>query len=258
MSYTRRNTLKMLAGIAALGVLPSCHAAPADNGRNAAAAATHDAAAAAPAAGRPLKIGIIGAGWLGGTVGRIWVKAGHEVMFSARNLDKVRRDIQGLGARARVGTPKEAAAFGDVLLFAVPYTAMDQLGKDLAPEIRGKIVLDATNTNGSDPRVQQEAGGNVAVMSSILLPDTRLVRAFSCVDATQIEASFERGGRNPLAVPIAGDDAQALATAEQLVRDTHCVPVSVGGLANAVKFQRGSAAFRNHTNEAEMRRILGV
>lgn len=235
---TRRDTLKLLAGIAALGALPLTHAQRAGGGT--------------------LKIGVIGAGWLGGTVGRIWVRAGHEVMFSARNLDKVRQDVQGLGARAKVGTPKEAAAFGDVLLFAVPFDALPQLGRDLAAQIRGKTVLDASNGNADDPIVQREGGGNVGLAISKLLAGSHYARAFSCVDATQIEASYERGGRNPLAVPIASDHAQALATAQQLVRDAHCVPVSVGALANSVKFQRGAAAFRKHTNEAEMRRILGV
>lgn len=236
---SRRDTCKILAGAFALGILPTGYGL------------------AAPA-GRPLRIGVIGAGWLGGTVGRLWVRAGHEVMFSARNLDKVRRDVEGLGERAKVGTPKEAAVFGDVLLFAVPFDALPQLGQDLAAEIRGKIVLDASNGNADDPRVQREGGGNVGLAISKLLAGSRYARAFNSVDATQIEASFERRGRNPLAVPIASDDAQALETAAKLVSDVYCVPVSVGSLANAVKFQRGAASFRNHTNEAEMRRILGV
>ena len=207
---------------------------------------------------KPLRIGVIGAGWLGGTVGRVWVKAGHDVMFSARNLDKVRRDVQGLGERARVGAPKEAAAFGDILLVALPFDAIEPVGKDLADQFRGKIVIDASNGNGDDPRVVSGAGGNVAVMISQWLAGSRYTRAFSCVDATQIEASYGRGGKDPLAVPIASDDAQALEVTAQLVRDAHCAPVSVGGLVNALRFQRGAAAFRRHTNEAEMRRLLGV
>ncbi|MBH5328945.1 NAD(P)-binding domain-containing protein [Eikenella sp. S3360] len=260
----RRHFLNLAAAAAAVAAIPACgQAAPSGNRQNGGAnpasrPSGSSSSGSAPQSGRPLKIGIIGAGWLGGTVGRIWVKAGHEVMFSARDLDKVRRDVQGLGSRAKVGTVKEAAAFGDVLLFAVPFGALQQLGKDLAGEINGKIVLDASNGNETEPLVRQLGNGNVGVAISKLLAGSHYARAFSCVDATQIEASYERGGRNPLAVPIASDHRDALDMAARLVRDAHCAPVSVGGLANSAKFQRGTPAFRNHTGEAEMRRILGV
>ena len=254
----RRNFLSLATGMTVLAALPACgQAAPAGSGRQNANAASNPSGNAAKT-GKPLKIGVIGAGWLGGTVGRIWVKAGHEVMFSARDLDKVRRDVQGLGSRAKVGTVKEAAAFGDVLLFAVPFGALEQLGKDLAGEIKGKIVLDASNGSETEPLVQSLGKGNVGVAISRLLAGSHYARAFSCVDATQIEASYERGGRNPLAVPIASDFSDALDMAARLVRDARCVPVSVGSMANSAKFQRGTRAFRNHTDEAEMRRILGV
>ena len=131
------------------------------------------------AAPQSLRIGVIGAGWQGGTVGRLWVGAGHEVMFSSRNLERVRADIAGLGARATAGTPQQAAAFGSVLLLATPYDALPELGRDLADELRGKIVLDACNPSpGSGSALAREAESiGVGVMSARLLPGTRLVRA---------------------------------------------------------------------------------
>lgn len=189
MTFTRRSLLTMMAGAASLGtVLPLRAQTAASTPQGSAAPASSDRQ-------RPLKIGVIGAGWLGGTVGSIWVKAGHEVMFSARNLDRVRRDVQDLGNRASVGTPREAAAYGQVLLFAVPFDAMPQLGRDLASELRGKIVLDASNGSPDDPIVQREGDGNVGLAISKLLAGSLYARAFSCVDATQIEASWERKGR---------------------------------------------------------------
>ena len=209
-------------------------------------------------AAAPLRIGVIGAGWLGGTVGRRWVEAGHEVRFSSRHPEELVATTRPLGPRASVGTPREAAEFGSVLLFAVPYAALPQLGRDLADAIRGKIVLDACNPGPSgDAGLTREAELNGAgAMSAKYLPATRLVRAFSAVDATAVAASGV-GGRM-LGVPIAGDDEAAVRVAAQLVRDAGCEPVVVGGLADSGSFQRGGPGFRANTTPEELRRRLGL
>lgn len=90
-----------------------------------------------------------------------------------------------------------------------------------------------------------------------LLAGTRLVRAFSAVDATAVEASAgRRSGK--LGVPLAGDDAEAVRVAAQLVRDAGCEPVIVGDLAAARSFQRGGPGFRANTTAPELRRLLGL
>ena len=73
-----------------------------------------------------MKIGVIGSGRIGSTIGGLWVKAGHEVMFSDRDPEQVKRAIDGLGpiAQARAGSVAEAVAFGDAVLIAVPYGAL--------------------------------------------------------------------------------------------------------------------------------------
>ena len=92
-----------------------------------------------------LKIGMVGSGRVGSALGELWLKAGHEVMFSSLNLEADRALAAKLGGKARAGSSKEAAAFGDVVFLAVPYGALPQLGKDLAEGYRGKVVLDACN-----------------------------------------------------------------------------------------------------------------
>ena len=92
-----------------------------------------------------LKIGVIGAGHIGGTIGGFWVKAGHPVMFSSRHPEELKPLTDRLGPLAKAGTVAEALAFGDVILLAVPYKAMPQLAKDYAPKFAGKVVLDAGN-----------------------------------------------------------------------------------------------------------------
>jgi predicted dinucleotide-binding enzyme len=201
---------------------------------------------------KPMRIGVIGAGSLGGTVGSLLVKAGHEVKFSSRHPEELESMARELGPRASVGTAREAAEFGTVLLFAVPYDALPQLGQDLKEQIRGKIVLDACNPRGGT----EEAAG-VAQTSARLLAGTRLVRAFSAVDATAADASFKRQS-DKLGVPLASDDAEAMQVAAQLVRDAGCEPVIVGDLAAAKSFQRGGPGFRANTTAPKLRELLGL
>ena len=102
------------------------------------------AAGAAPAVA-PLKIGIIGAGHIGGTLASLWVKAGHEVLVSSRHPGQLAGLVRSLEPAARAGTPREAALFSNVVLISVPYGALPQIGRDLKAELSGKIVLDTGN-----------------------------------------------------------------------------------------------------------------
>src|SRR5262245_8328502 len=97
------------------------------------------------AGSKPMKIGMIGSGNVGSALGRVWARAGHQVMFSSRHLEDDKRLAAEIGANARAGTTREAAAFGDVLVFAVPYGALPELGKALRDSIKGKVVIDACN-----------------------------------------------------------------------------------------------------------------
>ena len=105
------------------------------------------AAAAVPAfaQSKPMKIGVIGSGRIGSTLGGLWVKAGHEVMFSDRDQEQVKRAIDGLGPRARAGTVHEAAVFGDAILIAVPYAALPAIRDEVGIRLRGKVVIDPNN-----------------------------------------------------------------------------------------------------------------
>lgn len=206
---------------------------------------------------KPVRIGVIGAGSLGGTVGSVLVKAGHEVKFSSRHPEELVSMTKELGPRASIGTPREAAEFGTVLLFAVPYEALPELGRDLKEAIRGKIVLDACNARGESPVAKEAEANGVSPTSAKLLPGTRLVRAFSAVDATAVDASFKRN-TDKLGVPLASDDAEAMQVVAQLVRDAGCEPVIVGNLAAGKKFERGNPGFRANTTAAKLRQTLGI
>ena len=189
------------------------------------------AARAAAAAAGKMKIGIVGSGRVGGTLGEIWVKAGHQVMFSSLDLEHDKALAARLGPNARAGTPREAAAFGDALLISVPYGALPQVGKDLADLIKGKVVIDTCNPfpgrDGDIANWARQKGAGLA--SAELLPGARLVRAFNAVGYARLPEAAQRAQRDGM--PIAGDDANAIAVASRLVRDIGYEPVLIGPLA---------------------------
>jgi predicted dinucleotide-binding enzyme len=186
----------------------------------------------ASAADAGLKIGVIGSGRIGSTLGEIWLKAGHEIMFSSLDLEHDKALAAKLGGKARAGTSKEAAAFGEVLLLAVPYSAVPQVGRDLAALIKGKVVLDASNPilkrDGEIAVWAREKGAGLA--SAELLPGARIVRAFNAVGYARLPEFAQGRGERP-GMPIAGDDAKAIAVVSRLVREVGFEPVLVGPLA---------------------------
>jgi len=216
------------------------------------------AARAARDATGKVRIGIIGSGKIGGTLGGLWVKAGHEVMFSSLDLDHDKALATSLGPNARAGTPSESASFGEVLLMAVPYGALPQLGRDLAGLIKGKVVLDACNPiPGRDGEIgtwAREKGAGVA--SAELLPGARLVRAFNAIGAARLpEIARQQGERT--GIPIAGDDADAIATASSLVREIGFEPVVIGPMVMGKYLIPGTALAGEHTPE-QIRQIAAT
>lgn len=219
------------------------------------------AAAAAAQAPRPapLRIGIIGTGHIGGTLARLWVAAGHEVLISSRHPDELRGLAQQLGPRAAVGTPREAALFGAVVLISVPYGAEPQIGRDLKAELAGKIVLDTGNPypERDGPMALEARREGTGVASARYLPGVRLVRAFNAINSGDLGSEAHRRGE-PYAIPLAGDDAQALAVAQRLVRDAGFEPVVVGPLSRAREFDVGTRVYTQLMTAPELRAALGL
>jgi 8-hydroxy-5-deazaflavin:NADPH oxidoreductase len=210
--------------------------------------------------GAKLRIGVIGSGHIGGTIGGLWVKAGNPVLFSSRHPDELKDLVAGLGPLAQAGTVAQAIAFGDVLFVAVPYGALPQLGQDYGGALKGKIVLDACNASaardGAGIADEVEHNG-IGITSQKYLPGTRVVRAFNTLSYT----IFAREANRPdpkLAIPIAGDDPEAVQVAAGLVRDVGFDPVVVGKLADARRFQRGAPGYGQAVTAAELKQKLSL
>ena len=204
-------------------------------------------------------IGVIGSGRIGGTIGGLWVKAGHPVLFSSRHPEELQTLVAGLGPLARAGTVPDAIAFSNVLFIAVPYGALPQIGKEYAATLKGKIVLDACNAVAPrDGALAEEAARDgVGITSQKYLPGTHRVRAFNSMSYM----SFAREANRPdpkMAIPIAGDDPEAVQVAAGLVRDAGFDPVVVGKLADANKFALGSPGAHQDVTAAEFKKKLSL
>ncbi|HEY2530021.1 MAG TPA: NAD(P)-binding domain-containing protein [Xanthobacteraceae bacterium] len=213
--------------------------------------------AAYAAEAKPTKIGIIGAGKIGGTLAKLWVQAGHEVLISSRHPDELKPLAQSLGPKAHVGTPREAAMFSDVVLISVPYGALPQVGKDLATELAGKIVIDTGNPypeRDGDMALEARRKGT-GVASAEYLPGVRLVRAFNAINYTSLRSEAHRAGE-PVAIPIAGDDSHALQITSQLIKDAGFEPVVVGPLSRAKLFDVGTPVYVQLLTAKELRARL--
>ena len=101
--------------------------------------------AAAQSAVGKLKIGVIGAGHIGSTIGGLWIKAGHTVYFSSRHPEEIKPSVESMGPRAKAGTVERGARFRRRNPLAVPYKAIPELAKEYGPKFAGKIVIDPAN-----------------------------------------------------------------------------------------------------------------
>jgi predicted dinucleotide-binding enzyme len=205
----------------------------------------------------PFRIGIIGTGNVGGTLARLWVKAGNDVMVSSPHPAELLDLVKQLGPHARSGTPMQAAQFGTVVLVSVPYSAMPQIGRDLGPALTGKVIIDTSNpVSPRDGAVAAEARSvGAGIATAQFLHSNRIVRAFNCMGADTLKGASDLKPER-LAIPIGGDDAAALRIAEQLVREAGFDPVVVGSLAETRKFDLGQPLAKDDLTAAQLRKRL--
>ena len=217
------------------------------------------AAAIMPAAmaQKPMKIGVIGSGRIGSTLGGLWVKAGHEVMFSDRDPEQVKRVVESLGPRARSGSVQEAVAFGEAVLIAVPYGALPAIRDQVGAQLRGKVVIDPNNPvpsrDGEIGTQAREKGAGVS--TAALLPGARTVRAFNSWGYAVMAREASRPAPR-MAIPVAADDPGALKVGLQLVQDAGFDAVAAGSLADSKAFDLGSPVSGRVLTAPELRQAL--
>jgi 8-hydroxy-5-deazaflavin:NADPH oxidoreductase len=175
-----------------------------------------------------MRIGIIGAGRIGGGIARQLVGAGHEVHLSfSRDPASLEQAAAPLGALASAGTPAESVAFGDVVVVSVPWTvlpdAMDQAGP-----LEGAVVIDTTNQFGTP---MPPEGETAAQFNAARMKGSRYTKSFNTLtSAFQAEAAG-RTGDERVVQWLCGDDAGAKSVVSSLVSDCGFAPVDLGGTA---------------------------
>ena len=228
---------------------------------------TTAAAAAAVSAGslpswaqaRSMKIGFIGSGRQGGALGVLFAKAGHQVFFSSRHPEQLKDLVAKAGPNAKAGLPQDAAAFGDVILIAVPYGALPQVGKDYGAQMKGKVVIECGNPreDRDGPMATDAKARGTGVATAGYIPGVRLVRAFNALSFVQVERDAHRAGEK-LGIPVAGDDPAAVKTVVQLVIDAGFDPVVTGNLETARSFDTGTPVYVKGMTAKQIRETLKI
>ncbi|HYT00025.1 MAG TPA: NAD(P)-binding domain-containing protein [Thermoplasmata archaeon] len=204
-----------------------------------------------------MRIGIIGAGRIGGTAAKLFAQAGHEVAVSnSRGPASLGPLVASIGPMAKAMTPAEAATFGDAVLLSIPWRLMDHLPP--AELFSGKIVIDAMNPYSAMGRVTDLGDSTSSEEVAKHLPGARLVKAFN----TMGWKTLETGGRPPspdrLVIFLAGDDIAAKETIAKLIDGIGFATIDTGSLREGGRRQEpGSRIYGRPMNVSEARRILG-
>jgi 8-hydroxy-5-deazaflavin:NADPH oxidoreductase len=182
-----------------------------------------------------MRIGILGSGLMGGKLGTLFARAGHEVVFSyARNEQKLKTLAREAGANARAGTPAEAVQHASALVMAVHWSRVDDvLGQ--AGDLAGKVIVTCSlpmNADDTDLVVAHNSSGAEELAKRV--PGARVVAAFNTIPSEVLFRVFERrGGSVPPDMLYYGDDLAARTVAAQLARDVGFNPVEAGPLRTA-------------------------
>ena len=191
-----------------------------------------------------MNIGVVGSGNIGGTVGKLWARAGHNVLFSlSRDPEKLRRLADAAGPNARAGSLEEAARFGEVVLFSPPWILADEILHAIC-SLAGKVLIDTTNPFDLDPYGMHtgpgsSAGEQIAKRAS----GTKVVKAYNTLPLEMLVSEAGRTGSRRLVLFYSGDDNEAKALVATLISDSGFEPFDAGPLRNARYQEPGGFLF---------------
>jgi 8-hydroxy-5-deazaflavin:NADPH oxidoreductase len=176
-----------------------------------------------------MKVGIIGAGHIGGGIARQLAGAGHEVLLSfSRDPQSLAALVAQIGPSATAGSPAEAAGFGEVVVISVPWNTLPQ-AIEQAGSLAGKIVIDTTNQFGGPPL--PAPGQTAAHFNAGRMPGARYTKSFNTLTSAFQAQTAGRPGDEKVVQWLCGDDADAKQVVAGLIRDAGFVPVDLGGTA---------------------------
>jgi predicted dinucleotide-binding enzyme len=177
-----------------------------------------------------MRIGIVGAGHIGGNCATQFAKGGHEVKLSGRDPSKLEPLANEIGDAAGVGTPAEAAEFGEVVVLAVPWPAFDDAVAS-AGGLEGRIVIDTTNDYGRGD--QTPDGQTQAQFHAAKVPGARYTKSFNTLTSGFQAEVADRPEGERVVQWVCGDDEEAKRVVIGLIADAGYAPVDLGGNADA-------------------------
>jgi hypothetical protein len=182
-----------------------------------------------------MRIGILGSGLMGGKLGTIFARAGHEVVFSyARHKEKLESLARDAGGKARAGTPREAVEGADALLMAVHWSWVDDVLQQ-AGDLVGKVIVTCSlPMNADDTGLVLGHTTSGAEELAKRIPKARVVSAFNTVPSEVLFGVYEAKHKaSRLSLVYCGDDESSKAVAADLIRDVGFDPVDAGPLRTA-------------------------
>jgi 8-hydroxy-5-deazaflavin:NADPH oxidoreductase len=200
-------------------------------------------------------IGIIGSGHVGSNLAKAGIAHGYDIVLSnSQGPQSLAGLVSGLGPHARAATPEQAAAAGDFAIVAIPLTAIDQVP---AVPLAGKVVIATINYFPSRLGHIAEIDNGTTTAPGLLqvhLPASRVVRAFSMINAAEMSAdSHPEGDPKRRALALAGDDPTAKQLVARLYNEFGFDAVDIGGLAESWRVDAGQPAFVTRQNRAELK-----
>jgi 8-hydroxy-5-deazaflavin:NADPH oxidoreductase len=203
-----------------------------------------------------MRVGIIGAGRIGGNAARLLAKAGHEVLVSfSRDPQKLEALAAEIGGRA--GTPQEAVACGEVVMLSVSWTLIDDVLAQ-AGSLEGKIVIDTTNQFGREG--WEDLGDRTAAqVNAARMPGARYTKAFNTLTSGFQAQAAGRTGPDRVVMFLCGDDPEAKRVVSDLIEDAGFTAVDMGGVADAAPMEaprRPGAVYGEEFHEQEARAFV--
>jgi len=204
-----------------------------------------------------MRIGIVGAGHIGGTAAKLFARAGHQVAVSnSRGPATLASLVSSIGTNAKAVSTVEAVKFGEAILLALPYRKMDALppGESFA----GKIVIDATNPYSATGGVMNLGESTSSEEVAKRMPGARLVKAFNTMGWNTLASGARPAHEERLVVFIAGDDAASKATVAKLIDEIGFASIDTGSLREGGHRQQpGSRIYGRPMTVREAKQILG-
>lgn len=205
-----------------------------------------------------MRIGIIGAGRIGGNIAHFLARAGHDVTVSfSREPGSLEQLAAEIGPRASAGSPAAAASAGEVVVFSVPWPVIDQALSAAGP-LAGKVVIDTTNQFGAGAE-RIPAGQTAARFNQARMPGARYTKSYNTLTAAFQRQAAARNGASKVVQWLCGDDAEAKAVVASLITDSGFVPVDLGGTADATVMEaprRPGAVYGEEYRQPEAQAVI--